>query len=216
METDIKINGSSIRTNNNPDFFSATIKVKFLDQELDLPVNTFNYYYPRFYLLEIEFRERFNGLGLEYFECLEEYCLFNLSPDLRKVIVGAIKNFRNVGAKSTFKVPDSNIPLKQRVIGPGGRVPNNNINAERKQWTRPFSEREYELLGKWAGCEKYPYFCTEKASGREFTPVSIDYDNQQVVWQKGQSSDAAYIFGFDEVIFKKNPYFVDLTEEFKD
>jgi hypothetical protein len=60
--------------------------------------------------------------------------------------------------------------------------------------------------------EKFPYECTEISSGRTFIPTMINYENQMVWRQNGQASDNGEWLYFEEVVFKKNPNFVELSE----
>lgn len=60
---------------------------------------------------------------------------------------------------------------------------------------------------------KFPYECTDKETSRTFIPTMIDYENQQVWWQRGQSSDNGGWKDFRDVEFKKNDKFVDLSDE---
>jgi len=58
---------------------------------------------------------------------------------------------------------------------------------------------------------KFPYECTVKETGRKFTPIMIDYDNEQV-WQQGQASGNGEWLDFDDVEFSKVETFIDLSE----
>ena len=60
---------------------------------------------------------------------------------------------------------------------------------------------------------KFPYECTVKETGRKFTPIMIDYDNEQVWWQQGQASGNGEWLDFRDVEFSKVETFVDLSEK---
>lgn len=49
---------------------------------------------------------------------------------------------------------------------------------------------------------KYPYKCIMRDVGKEFVPTIIDYENNQVWWQKSQVSDDGEWIGFEEVVFE--------------
>ena len=59
---------------------------------------------------------------------------------------------------------------------------------------------------------KFPYECTIKETGIKFTPIIIDYDNEQVWWQKGQASDNGEWLDFSNVTFSKVETFIDLSK----
>ena len=60
--------------------------------------------------------------------------------------------------------------------------------------------------------KKFPYECTLKETGGKFTPTIIDYDNEEVWYQKSQVSDDGEWIGFEEVIFEKLDTFIDLVK----
>lgn len=59
---------------------------------------------------------------------------------------------------------------------------------------------------------KFPYECIVKKTGKKFIPIIIDYDNKQVLWQHGQTSDGGEWLDFTEVLFSKIESFIDLSE----
>jgi len=59
--------------------------------------------------------------------------------------------------------------------------------------------------------QKFPYECIIKETKEEFVPTIIDYDNQQVWNQTAQTSESGEWYSFDEVIFKKNKNFKELS-----
>ena len=59
---------------------------------------------------------------------------------------------------------------------------------------------------------KFPYNCIVKETKRKFTPIVIDFDNQQVWWQHGQASDNGEWLDFRDVTFEKVETFIDLSE----
>lgn len=58
--------------------------------------------------------------------------------------------------------------------------------------------------------EQFPYECIIKETKRNFIPMMIDYENESVWNQKGQSSENGEWYSFDEVIFIKNNEFIEL------
>jgi len=63
--------------------------------------------------------------------------------------------------------------------------------------------------------KRFPYNCTVKETGEKFTPTIIDYDNQEVGWQKSQVSDDLHWYGFDEVEFEEREDFIPLAKNKK-
>lgn len=62
---------------------------------------------------------------------------------------------------------------------------------------------------------RFPYYCTLKENNpnnRNFVPVRIDYDNQQVWQQRSQVSGDGMWWCFSEVTFEKNPDFEPLIQ----
>jgi len=62
---------------------------------------------------------------------------------------------------------------------------------------------------------KYPYECEYKVKSyginSTFIPTRIDYENQMVWHQKGQSSGNGEWIDFEDVIFTRNPQFKNLA-----